>query len=283
MIEAPLAFAFSVGLVATVNPCGFAMLPAYLSYFLGLEGAEADDARASLGRALATGALVTAGFMAVFSVVGLIVSLGVDGIRDALPWVTIAIGVALTVLGIAMLAGLELSVALPRLQRGGSDRTARSILLFGMSYATASLSCAFPLFLTVMTVPEGFVSSVASFVAFASGMALVLLALTVSLALARSSVVNHLRAAMRYVNPVSGALLIVAGLYTIWYWLDAELTDAGNTPGPIRWVEERSADLTQWVSDTGGLRVGLVLAILVALAGIYVLARPSGGRTQGHR
>ncbi|MFN7150094.1 MAG: cytochrome C biosynthesis protein, partial [Microthrixaceae bacterium] len=24
-------------MVATVNPCGFAMLPAYLSYFLGLE------------------------------------------------------------------------------------------------------------------------------------------------------------------------------------------------------------------------------------------------------
>ena len=33
MIDAPLALAFSAGLVATVNPCGFAMLPAYLSYF----------------------------------------------------------------------------------------------------------------------------------------------------------------------------------------------------------------------------------------------------------
>ena len=36
MIDAPLGLAFAAGLVATINPCGFAMLPAYLSFFLGL-------------------------------------------------------------------------------------------------------------------------------------------------------------------------------------------------------------------------------------------------------
>ena len=40
MIDAPLALAFTAGMVATVNPCGFAMLPAYLSYFLGIEGTD---------------------------------------------------------------------------------------------------------------------------------------------------------------------------------------------------------------------------------------------------
>ena len=38
VIDAPLGLAFAPGMVATVNPCGFAMLPAYLGYFLGLEG-----------------------------------------------------------------------------------------------------------------------------------------------------------------------------------------------------------------------------------------------------
>ena len=42
MIDAPLALAFASGMVATVNPCGFAMLPAYLGYFLGLEGQDRD-------------------------------------------------------------------------------------------------------------------------------------------------------------------------------------------------------------------------------------------------
>ena len=43
VIDAPLALAFTAGMVATVNPCGFAMLPAYLTFFLGLEGGAADE------------------------------------------------------------------------------------------------------------------------------------------------------------------------------------------------------------------------------------------------
>ena len=54
----PLAYAFGVGMVATFNPCGFAMLPAYLSYFLGLE--DASTRRSTPGsavvRALTVGA-----------------------------------------------------------------------------------------------------------------------------------------------------------------------------------------------------------------------------------
>ena len=35
-----LLFAFSVGMAAAINPCGFALLPAYLSYYLGLESGQ---------------------------------------------------------------------------------------------------------------------------------------------------------------------------------------------------------------------------------------------------
>ena len=39
----PLGFAFTVGLVATLNPCGFIMLPAYLGLYIGTD----DDACSS--------------------------------------------------------------------------------------------------------------------------------------------------------------------------------------------------------------------------------------------
>ena len=45
VIDAPLAIAFGAGMLATVNPCGFAMLPAYLGYFLGLEDARTRTRR----------------------------------------------------------------------------------------------------------------------------------------------------------------------------------------------------------------------------------------------
>src|SRR3546814_13264595 len=70
MIDAPLAIAFASGMLATVNPCGFAMLPAYLGFFLGQEGGD-RDVRASVSRSLGVGLSVSAGFLLVFSIVGL--------------------------------------------------------------------------------------------------------------------------------------------------------------------------------------------------------------------
>ena len=69
VIDAPLALAFASGMVATVNPCGFAMLPAYLGYFLGLEGQD-RDVQASVSRSLGVGLSVSAGFLVVFGLAG---------------------------------------------------------------------------------------------------------------------------------------------------------------------------------------------------------------------
>ena len=59
---APLALAFAAGMLATVNPCGFAMLPAYLSYFVGLEeDPAAAGADRTVLRAVAVSAVMTIG------------------------------------------------------------------------------------------------------------------------------------------------------------------------------------------------------------------------------
>jgi cytochrome c biogenesis protein CcdA len=276
LVEAPLAFAFAAGLVAAVNPCGFAMLPAYLSYFLGVEQRSDDgDGRASLVRALYIGGTVSLGFLAVFGVVGLLVTAGLNEIRDVLPWVTIAIGGALVALGIAMLLGFHLPVALPRIQRGADGRSFGSLVLFGVSYATASLSCALPVFLVAVTGRvDGFVSGVAAFGAYALAMSLVLLALTISLALARRSLVQVLRRAMVHADRIAGGLLVVAGLYTIWYWVTDLTTDPGEEPGAIRAVQRLSGSAQSWVREVGAIRIGVVLALLIAALVAY-LALPA--------
>ncbi len=43
-----LNFSFSAGMTAFFNPCGFAMLPAYVSYYLGQEGEAGRDLRGGL-------------------------------------------------------------------------------------------------------------------------------------------------------------------------------------------------------------------------------------------
>ncbi|MCJ7779620.1 MAG: cytochrome c biogenesis protein CcdA, partial [Acidimicrobiia bacterium] len=149
MIDAPLALAFAAGLVATVNPCGFAMLPAYLSYFMGIE--EEDRSRiAALRSALVIGAIVSAGFLVVFGLAGILITAGFRVVIDLIPWVAIVVGLAVIALGVALVRGYELNVGLPKGGRAASGRGYRSVFLFGISYAVASLSCTLPVFLTVV-------------------------------------------------------------------------------------------------------------------------------------
>jgi cytochrome c-type biogenesis protein len=278
MIDAPLALAFSAGMVATVNPCGFAMLPAYLSYFLGLEGAD-EDARAGVTRALEVGAVVTLGFVVVFASIGAVISHLSLAVEDWFPWMTIVVGIGVLILGVALLVGFELRVPLPHLDRGGQARTLRAMFVFGVSYAVASLSCALPVFLSVVAGTfsrSNAVSGVAMYAFFALGMGLVLTTLTVALALAQRSLVHRLRSALPVISRVSGALLVVAGAYFTWYGI-YELRirdDPTAAPGPVDTVTEWSADVSQWIDDVGAVRLGLVLGIVVCVALLYVLLRP---------
>ena len=271
MFDAELTYAFTLGMVATVNPCGFAMLPAYLSYFLGLEGAPGQ--RASVMRALGVGLAVTAGFVVVFGVIGLGITQLSLSIERQLPYVTMLIGVGLFGLGIAMLRGFELSVRLPKVQMGTSGRELSSMFLFGVSYAIASLSCTIGLFLPVMTrafASNDLTSGMAAFIAYAVGMGLVLSAITIALSLARGGLVNNLRRAQPYINNVSGALLVVAGAYLSYYgwWESRVLADPQNAPpgGPVDLVTDMSDGVRNWITSVGPARIGIVLAVLIGIA-----------------
>ncbi len=220
MIDAPLALAFAAGLVATVNPCGFAMLPAYLSYFMGID--EENQSRpAALRGALVVGAIVSAGFLVVFGLAGILITAGFRVVIDVIPWVAIVVGVAVIGLGIALVRGYELKVGLPKAGKAASGRGYRSVFLFGISYAVASLSCTLPVFLTVVAtqVTRGsFVSGIATFVAYGAGMAVVLMAVTIAIAVGKQTLIARLRGSARYISRASGVILIAAGVYIVWFW-----------------------------------------------------------------
>jgi cytochrome c biogenesis protein CcdA len=269
MIDAPIGFAFAAGMLATVNPCGFAMLPAYLLYFLGIDNGAAGTTQTSVVRAVRVGAAVAAGFLLVFAAVGAVYERFTSRVLEYSPWMSIAIGVALVALGIAMLRGFELKLRIPRLARGAGDTTVRSMFVFGLSYATVSLGCTLPTFLTQVSGTarrENALSAAVAFGAFAVGTALVLLTLTVSLALARRSVVGFLRSSQRYVGRIAGGLVVAAGAYVAYYgWYELRVLDGDSVPaGPIDVVTGWSDDISAWIRDTGPNRVGLALALVLA-------------------
>lgn len=265
MIDVPLAYAFTAGLVAAVNPCGFPMLPAYLSWFIGTDdGAVEPGTR--VPRALLSGLAVSLGFLAVFAALGVPINAGVSEIYRVMPWFTMVIGVVLAGLGVAMLAGYQLKVALPRLERGGRDRRFGSMVLFGVSYAIASLSCTLPIFLIVVagtTERSNFLSGLLAFLAYGLGMSLVLLVLSLALALARDSMVRRMRAALQYVDRIAGVLLVIVGAYLVYYGIYA--LDTGDTTATgVGIMDDWSSEVSIWL-DNGGVGLGVAFAVLVAL------------------
>jgi cytochrome c-type biogenesis protein len=281
VIDGLFAYAFTTGMLATVNPCGFAMLPAYLSYFLGLESADDPEATAAsrVARAMAVSLAVALGFLTVFTVIGAVVRAGGDFLVDWAKYATIPIGLALAGLGLAMMLGYHLPFTTPRLDRGGRDRTVASMYVFGVSYAIASIGCTLPLFigaaLTSFT-SRGTLSGVLLVLAFGAGMALVLTALTVTLALARGGLLAGLRRALPYIDRVAGVFLVLAGLYLVYYWIFNLRFDAtGSTTGGglVSTVEGWSFEMQTWLQDRGGWVLGLLLGATVAVTAAVTVAR----------
>ena len=253
MSDLNLAFAFTAGIIATINPCGFAMLPAYLSYFLGIEANSGTSAGTSVSRALWTGSAVSGGFLIVFGATGLLISAGLTVIREIVPWVAICIGTILIALGSFVTAGKRLDFAFPKFERGTGGKDLRNLFLFGVSYAVASISCALPTFIVVVsTSVTGFTAGIIAFLFYAAGMTITLLALTMSLALARSSFLEKVRSMVRFIDRASGILMLLAGIYLVVFWLIERTGSSSNFL--VTSVEGWSSSLSTAIGEIGGVR-----------------------------
>lgn len=218
MTTSTLALAFTAGMVATFNPCGFSLLPAYLGAFVAGDEVETPTER-RLARAAGVSAAVAIGFVVVFASVGLIIDRLASETQQQLPWVTIAIGGLLVVLGLATVAGwrAKLPIAVPDLASGRSGFA--MMVGFGITFAIASLSCTIGPFLAVTgaALRGTALDAAATYVAYALGMGLIVLLLSLGAAAAHSSIATNLRKLARWAPRVGGALMVVAGSYAIWY------------------------------------------------------------------
>lgn len=271
MIDAPLALAFASGIVAAVNPCGFAMLPAYVGFFLGKEGDRVPSKGESVLRAIPVALAVSLGFVVVFGIVGIALRPISSTVQEYAPWATIVIGIGLVVFGIVTVRGFEMSARLPKLNKGGKSQGLGSMFLYGVSYAVASLTCTIGIFIATIVNAfsrTNFISGVSVLLMYAAGMGLVITALTVAIALARDSVVKFMRTGMQYANRVAGVLMVVMGAYVAWYGVFSlrVRNDPTAAGGPVDLVEQWSADASTFVQDVGATRFGLLL-----LGGIVVM------------
>ncbi len=228
LVGASALFALAAGMASAVNPCGFAMLPAYLGMYLGDESGETPQTNPvrHFGRAILVGLTVTAGFVVLFGVVGAIIGLGANFVSDLLQWLGLVIGIGLVLVGAWMVGGGKLytGVAARAANHMGNPAqvSMKGYFIFGISYGTASLSCTLPIFLAVVGLSVagvGASSMLSDFLLFALGMGLVIMALTLGMAFFKTAMMGALRKALPYIQPLGSALMVIAGTYIVFYWL----------------------------------------------------------------
>lgn len=221
----PIGFAFAAGMVASVNPCGFLLLPTYISYQLGTseDGFYESLPARRLGRALVLGLVATAGFVTVFAVIGSLIAAGGQWLIAVFPYAGVAIGAAMIGLGIWLLVGDgHLGILAASRLSVSRERNLANVFTFGLVYALGSLSCTLPIFLVAVgsgLAREGLAASFGPFVSYALGMGVILVAVTIGSALFRDAVARSLRGLIPYVNRASVMFLIGAGGYLIYYWV----------------------------------------------------------------
>lgn len=277
-----LALAIGAGLLAAVNPCGFALLPAYLTLFV-LDDSN-DSRTAALGRALKATLALTAGFAGVFLLFGLAIAPVAASVQQWLPGFTVVLGLVVAGAGLWVLSGHSLpALPVPRSRR--RNATSRPLTAswpamtgFGASYAVASLGCTIAPFLAVVVTAFRAGSPGAGlvlFLGYALGMGLVVGAAAVATALARGGLIGRVRRSSGVLARVGGGVLLLAGAYVAWYgFWELRVLHAGAGRDP---VVEAAAEVQQWLAARaealGWVGFAVVLVVLAAVAVIPRLRR----------
>lgn len=210
-----LSLVFAAGVFATFNPCGFAMLPAYMTMLISSAPQGLSPLKLAL-RALQSAALMALGVISIFAIFGTVIFPISTSIQAYLPIVTISIGLALIYLGITSLFGKA-----PILRKLWSPNVApstniKSLYLYGVTFALGSISCTIgPLLAaTSSSLNLGFAKTLRAYLYYALGIS-VTIAVIALLALYSQAALRRVKQSLRTIEVISSIFLTIVGAYLI--------------------------------------------------------------------
>ena len=221
----PISYAFAAGMVASVNPCGVLMLPAYVSYQFGAgeAGVERRPATHKMARAVLLSLTMAFAFVLIFAVAGAIISAGGQWLLNVFPFAGIVVGLALAGLGgWLLITNRHLGLNAATRVHVRPRRNLGNAFLFGLAYAAASLGCTLPIFLVVVggtLATTSLVQALGQFVSYALGMSAVVIVVMLAASLFEELVTNLLLRIVPFVERAGALFLLGAGLYLAYYWV----------------------------------------------------------------
>ncbi len=200
-----LVFGFLAGAGAFFAPCAISLFPGYVSYYLGIAGAERPG-RSSWGTGpVGLGLTCGAGALSFFVLIGAVLSLIAVPIAPYLIKAKPVVALAVVLLGIVLLLGRPLDLPWLSTLRGrlSSIRVANrrdpspraGVFLYGFGYGLASTGCTLPVYVSVIILPltSGLPgAALLTFVSFGLAVSLLMLLTTVLIGFSRTAVIERL-------------------------------------------------------------------------------------------
>lgn len=218
--------AFSAGLVAVFNPCGFALLSVYLSYFLQEKGFDKSvSIPKKFYESILISTTVNIGFVIVFFLFGLLISGGFYTLKSIFSYVGILISIILLGYGFYVLSGgMVYFSKLSKLSNSinsSNEKSLKFYFYYGISYGLTSLSCSLPIFMSIVFSFSN-TSSInllfRDFVLFSMGSWISLIIVSIALLFIKTFL-EKIKIFFKIYNILASLILIISGSYLILYWM----------------------------------------------------------------
>ncbi|NBC64220.1 MAG: hypothetical protein GVY07_00985 [Bacteroidetes bacterium] len=216
-----VSFSFVQGVLAFLAPCAVALLPGYIVAFVSRNSVGDPSLRKRLGRGLKLAMLSILGILIIYTIAGVFIIVAAQVLKEYMKWITVGMGGLLTILGILMIMGKNISFSVNL--RNPTDRSeAVEAVVFGLAYAIGALGCLFPLFLVVATQALSAETALegASYIgAYFAGISSMMIGAILLSTFAKDMLMKYLRKILPHMERITGILLILAGIYVIYYQL----------------------------------------------------------------
>jgi len=206
-----------IGLLATTSPCVFPLYPGYLAYISASQIEEGTEGKPT-NKTYFLGFFVLLGVLAMMLLLGAIISALSVSIGSALSIVIPFADLILIVLGILLMLDKNPFKTLPQIQVPVLSHPYTNAFVYGLLYGPIALPCSGPLVISIFAISLqslAFLDRLMTFLWFGIGFGLPLLLLSFLSGALQSPITRFFARYSRWVNFVSGLLILGLGVYDL--------------------------------------------------------------------
>lgn len=217
-----MATALGMGLYIATSPCIFPLLPLFLIRSLQSEGSRKKSLLITL--VLCFGILLSlAIFIAIASVIGLLIMRYYDVIQGVLVLIVIFLGI----LTMSQKLRNKLGVSRLKMRDPGEPRGLLSVFVMGFGYSLIAAPCTGPVILSIPFVFGAVIEPILlllMFLVLCIGVIIPYLIVALLTGEARQRMISTMSASAHKLEIIVGILLVVVGIILTWPWLSGILT-----------------------------------------------------------